>query len=141
MKKKYAKSGLTLNRIIEKMEELRNDVMKYHPSWMSISKSQHWASNQERHCLTMCFRVGGWLQNDTALTKEQWSTVNQGFEVVEINVWAYWDGNHYDMEPVEGTVYTALIVDRRGRWDAGSYDHLDFDGLKTTLNNLLTEKI
>jgi len=140
MEKKYAHTGLTLNEIIEKMEELRLSLIGYHPTMMSIVKSQQWASNQEKHYLRLRFNVGGWLIHDDKLTKDQCDLVRQGFEVIEVIVWAYWGGNHYGGEPVEGTVYTSLIVDRRGRWDAGSYDHLDFNDLECKLRELLVEQ-
>jgi len=137
MKKQDAKTGLTLNEIIEKVEELREELLDYRPTMLSMYKSKQWASNQATHSLAMKFTVGGWLLEEESLTNDQRSTVRQGFEVIEVCVWAYWGGHHYDGELVEGTAYTTLIVDRRGRWDAGSYDHLDFDGLKNKLNDLL----
>lgn len=139
MKKQDAKTGLTLNEIIEKTEELREGLFDYRPTMLSMYKSKQWASNQETHVLAMKFTVGGWLLNFESLTKDQQSTVRQGFETIEVCVWAYWGGHHYDGEPVEGTVYSTLIVDRRGRWDAGDYNHLDFDGLKHKLNEILSE--
>jgi len=139
MESKDAIKGLSLNEILATTKELSN---YFHQAHMKVAApASGWAKNMEQYSLHMKFQVGGWFaksaEEQGEYSKGLWSTINQGFGIIEVNIWAKWGGNYYDETPIEGTIAEILIVDRRTQWDDGSYTPRSFEEAKAQIQQLL----
>jgi len=136
MKKESVGTGKSLNEIIAEAYKL---ATKYSYAAHTGSIGMGWASNQESHNLTITCSCGGYHETGkaSAMTKDQVSLYRQGFGVIQFYVRALWGGHFYEGEPIEGTAYHILIVDRRDRWDAGSWKFVDFEKADEKLAKLM----
>lgn len=131
---------MSLNEIITQVQDLAYNFKQFHQKITMPIESLS-TTNQEDYCLHISFQIGGWLEKNTEeqakFTPELRNLIAQGFGVIEVNVWAKWGGNYYDDTPIDGTIVSMLIVDRRTRWDDGSYEPITFDEAKNILQGLL----
>jgi hypothetical protein len=141
MEKNKVDATMSLNEIIENAYSL---AAKYSYTPHSMSTTMPGGSNEANCTVTFKFSCGGYLskpiEEQLEYGKNIKNLINQGFGVIDVVVWAAWGGRYYDMTPIEGTCWHALIIDRRERWDAGSFEFTNFAALETKLQDLLSKE-
>jgi len=140
MKKENAIAGYTLNEIIIEAQQLAEWFGQFHQR-ISMPMETKNTVNMEDYSMHLSFQVGGWhelpMEERNRFSSDLRNTINQGFGVIEVNVWARWGGRFYNEELIEGTVASILIVDRRTRWDDGSYEPKSFGEARDRIRILL----